>query len=184
MAHRRVRATSNAIVLEDLHWGDATTMGYLARALHGCRALPLMVLALARPEVTAEFPNLWPEVGRHDVSLPRLPRRAAAELVRAALGDVLGHDIVLRLVERTDGKAFYLEELVRAQAAGATDLPETVLTMVETRLDALGFGSMSSWCRPSGHAFCVGRECIGLGTRRPSNAQERRTSRLFISRAI
>ena len=42
------------------------------------------------------------------------------------------------LVERADGNAFYLEELIRAAAEGkGADLPETVLAMVQARLEAL-----------------------------------------------
>ncbi len=44
-----------------------------------------------------------------------------------------------RLVERADGNAFYLEELIRATAAGRVDsLPDSVLAMVQARLDAEG----------------------------------------------
>ena len=43
------------------------------------------------------------------------------------------------LVERADGNAFYLEELIRAAAAGRADaLPDSVLAMVQARLDAEG----------------------------------------------
>ena len=42
---------------------------------------------------------------------------------------------VKALVERADGNAYFLEELVRAEAEGVIDkTPETVLAMVEARL--------------------------------------------------
>ena len=45
-----------------------------------------------------------------------------------------------RLVNRAEGNAFYLEELIRAVAEGKdAALPETVLAMVETRLARLPF---------------------------------------------
>ena len=44
-----------------------------------------------------------------------------------------------RIVERADGNAFYVEELIRAMAAGrANGLPDSVLAMVQARLDAEG----------------------------------------------
>ena len=47
--------------------------------------------------------------------------------------------LLARLVERADGNAFYLEELIRATAAGRADaLPDSVLAMVQARLDAEG----------------------------------------------
>src|SRR6185436_8017101 len=43
------------------------------------------------------------------------------------------------IIERADGNAFYLEELIRANAAGrAQSLPDSVLGMVQARLDAEG----------------------------------------------
>src|SRR6185437_16859097 len=49
------------LVLEDLHWGDAATVRLVDSTLRNLRDLPLMVLALARPEVQARFPALWSE---------------------------------------------------------------------------------------------------------------------------
>src|SRR5262249_5624909 len=58
--------------------------------------------------------------------------------VRSALGDTLDAGRVAAIVERADGNAFYLEELIRAESEGHRDaLPETVLAMVQMRLEAL-----------------------------------------------
>ena len=55
------------------------------------------------------------------------------------LGEGLAPAIQDWLVERADGNPFYLEELIRAVASGArSSLPETVVGMVQARLDALG----------------------------------------------
>ena len=42
------------------------------------------------------------------------------------------------MAEQSDGNPFFLEELVRGVSLGHTDLPETVLGMLQTRLGALG----------------------------------------------
>ena len=47
------------LVLEDLHWGDLPTVSFVDAALRNLRDEPLMVLALARPEVDEQFPDLW-----------------------------------------------------------------------------------------------------------------------------
>ncbi len=66
-----------------------------------------------------------------------LGRKAAARLVREALGDV-GDALVEKLVDRAAGHAFTLEELVRAAATGdGAELPETVLAMMQRRLDEI-----------------------------------------------
>jgi predicted ATPase len=53
------------IVLEDLHWGDLPSVQLIDGALQALRdrELPLMVLALARPDVQERFPKLWAERG-------------------------------------------------------------------------------------------------------------------------
>ena len=47
------------LVLEDLHWGDAASVAFVEVALRELAALPFIVIALARPELHAEFPRLW-----------------------------------------------------------------------------------------------------------------------------
>jgi hypothetical protein len=123
------------VVLEDLHWGDAPSVSYLGRVMKGDN-LPLMVLGLARPEVHDVFPNLW-SGALHEVPLGGLGRKAAEQLVRAVL-DEPDDDAVATVVERADGNAFYLEELIRSLAEGRGDaLPETVVAMANARLERL-----------------------------------------------
>jgi tetratricopeptide (TPR) repeat protein/predicted Ser/Thr protein kinase len=123
------------IVLEDLHWGDAPTVNYLIEALRRLADRALMVLAFARPEVHETHPKLFPDL--HEVRLGGLAPRAAERLVQAVLGPAADTATVARLVARADGNAFYLEELVRCVAEGDESLPETVLAMVQSRLDRL-----------------------------------------------
>ncbi len=126
------------LVLEDLHWGDLGTVSFLDGALRNLHDQPLMVLALARPEVEERFPEIWTARHRQTIRLGPLSPRASEQLVRQALG-AIGDDLLARLVERADGNAFYLEELIRATAAGRSDaLPDSVLAMVQARLDSEG----------------------------------------------
>jgi tetratricopeptide (TPR) repeat protein len=127
------------LVLEDLHWGDLPSVNYVDAALRALPDSPLMVLALARPEVREVFPRLWENREREELTLHALSPTACGELVRAALGERATPQLVDELVRRCDGNAFYLEELVRAVAegGGADSLPETVIGMVQARLAAL-----------------------------------------------
>jgi tetratricopeptide (TPR) repeat protein len=132
-------ATPVLLVLEDLHWGDAATVRLVDATLRNLRDLPLMVLALARPEVQAQFPGLWAERDVQTLKLGSLPRKASERLVRDSLGDDAGAELVARIVDHADGNPFYLEELVRAVVAGRGDtFPASVLGSVEARLDAEG----------------------------------------------
>ncbi len=124
------------LVLDDLQWCDpmsARLLDLLARDV----GRPLVVVALARPEVRKVLPQLWTTRDVLEVKLPPLPRRAAERLVRGVLSEVTADDL-RRIVDRSEGNAFFLEELVRAAAARTLDrLPETVLALAQSRLDAL-----------------------------------------------
>jgi tetratricopeptide (TPR) repeat protein len=125
------------LVLEDLHWGDAATVRLIDATLRNLRDRPLLLLVLARPEVHARFPGLWAEREGHLIKLGPLVRKASEQLVRDALGKNEPADLVTRIVDRADGNPFYLEELIRAVAAGRGDaFPDSVLGTVEARLDA------------------------------------------------
>lgn len=127
------------LVLEDLHWGDLPSVKMVDSALRHLRERPFMVLALARPEVHDMFPNLWAERSAQEMRLGELSRRASEKLARHVLGPSSDDAIVKSLVDKAAGNAFYLEELLRAVSEGrGEELPETVLAMVQARLEALG----------------------------------------------
>jgi hypothetical protein len=126
------------VVFDDLHWGDLPTVGFLHASLRRISDLPLMVVALARPDVHELFPRLWSGCGATELGLGELPRRAAERIVRNALGEGVSEEAVARVVTRAAGNALYLEELVRSIAEGRDDAsPPTVLAMVQARLERL-----------------------------------------------
>src|SRR5262249_37436872 len=99
---------------------------------------PILVLALARPEVRTLLPGMWDGRPVSEIALGALPRRAAERLVRDVLGERAAPQVVTKLVEQSAGNALFLEELIRAAATGKGDaLPETVLAMMQARLDRL-----------------------------------------------
>jgi tetratricopeptide (TPR) repeat protein len=126
------------VVLEDLHYGDLATVRLVGGALTNLSDRPLFVVATGRPESRATFPDLWSTTPGADLRLGELPRRAGESLARAVLGEDAPAEVVQRVVSRAAGNPFYLEELCRAVAEGRDDrLPETVLAMIEARIEAL-----------------------------------------------
>ena len=122
------------LVLEDLHWSDALTVKLVDEALRSLAEQPLMVLALARPEVKEQFPGLWSR-RLQELPLNRLSRNAGARLVREVLGPEVPEAVVRRAVELSDGNALFLEELIRMATEGrAEGAPETVLAVLHARL--------------------------------------------------
>jgi tetratricopeptide (TPR) repeat protein len=130
------------LVLEDLHWGDLPTVSFVDSALRGAEDLPLLVLVLARPELFDRFGDLFKHRDPQQLRLGALTRKAAEKLVREVLGAELSDDLVARIVERSEGNAFFLEELIRSVAEGERDaLPETLVAMMQARLEALPDGA-------------------------------------------
>ena len=126
------------LVLEDIHWADIPSVQVISDLLRRLADAPLMVLALARPELDERFPQLWRENDVTALRLGGLSRRATAQLVEQVLGDGLEPETVERLVEQAQGNPFYLEELMWGIADGSQQtLPETVIGMVQSRLDQL-----------------------------------------------
>ncbi|WP_394830179.1 protein kinase [Pendulispora rubella] len=136
------RAESHAhpvlLVLEDLQWGDVLTVRAIDAVLRECRDKPIMVLALARPEVEEIFPKLWSERKRQDFRLDGLTKKASAQLVARVLGPEIAPAVVARIVDQAAGNALFLEELIRFVAGGeSTAMPATVLAMLQARLKRL-----------------------------------------------
>ncbi|HEX5658964.1 MAG TPA: protein kinase, partial [Polyangiales bacterium] len=125
------------LCVEDLHWSDPASVRALDHALGNLAQRPLMVLAFARPELREIFPNLWAQRDLTELRLPKLTARSCERVLESALPDA-APALRQTLIERADGNPFFLEELVRALRAGETELPDTVLGVVQARLDHLG----------------------------------------------
>jgi eukaryotic-like serine/threonine-protein kinase len=145
------------LILEDLHWGDAPTVGLLDAALRELNELPLLVVALARLEVWEQFPGLWQQRRRQEIGLPGLGRRACERLIRDVLGAGVTPERLARIIDQSQGNALFLEELIRATAEGKTEsIPGTVLAMLQARLGRLPPGARRVLCAASvfGSVFC------------------------------
>ena len=137
------------VVLSDLHWADDLVLDSIDRLLEGLRALPLVLLATARPELLERW---QPRPGRHNLvvlNLDPLDLEAVTTIAQRLLPDQLDDDIADLLYERSGGNPFFVEELVallREQSPEPTsvladlqaaDLPATLRGLVSARLDAL-----------------------------------------------
>lgn len=145
----------SVLVIEDLHWADASSSEALAAGLSALADLPVMVLASSR---RADEPLL--QVLGHPVriELAALSDDSVGALVREMLDGTCPQahveDGVLAFVgQRSGGNPFFLRELVRAlqeqgllrlvdgrwamDEAAAGAIPDTVDGVVAARLDAL-----------------------------------------------
>ena len=163
------------LVLEDLHWGDLPTVKVVDAMLRNLHDRPLMVLALARPDVHALFPNVWEQRGIFELRLTELTRKASERLVREVLGDAVPEDRLKRMVDDAAGNPFCLEELIRAESEGKRGaVPETVIAVVHARLERLDPGARRVLRAASvfGQQFWRGAVVRLLGGERPSEVKE------------
>ena len=98
-------------VMEDLHWVDPTTLEFLSLLVDQGPTARILALFTFRPD----FSPPW--TGRShltQVTLPRLPRRQAAEMTgRVAHGKALPAEVVEQVVAKTDGVPLFVEELTK-----------------------------------------------------------------------
>ncbi len=131
----RAEPSPLALIIEDMHWADETTIE-LVDWLLGCPDLKFVAIAFSRPEVQARFPQLWEKRNLTRLTLSPLSPLAAERLVAAALPNADAH-VRMSIVRRAGGNALFLEELVRSAADGRDELPLTVQALVQARLDRM-----------------------------------------------
>ena len=127
------------IVFDDLHWADAASLAVLEELLDLVADLPVAMLALYR----SGWSHGWD--GRscyQQLNLRALLPEDARELAMQCLpGGELSAERVERVLDRSAGNPFFLEELLRGEGQAATSpghrLPETIHEMLLARLDTL-----------------------------------------------
>jgi len=125
------------LVIEDLQWGDQPSVKALDAVLRDRKDAPLAVLAFARPEVHELFPQLWADRELEEIRLGTLTKSAGEKLIQESLGGELTADDVAKIVEQADGNPFYIEELARAARERKEAVPDTLIAMMQARLEKL-----------------------------------------------
>ncbi len=99
------------MIFEDLHWIDPTSLDLLTRIVEQADGMRILLLASARPEFVAPWPNF-----RHvtNVALSRLDRAEGLALIAGLTrGKALPHGVIDQIVARTDGVPLFIEELTK-----------------------------------------------------------------------
>ncbi|MET8389863.1 BTAD domain-containing putative transcriptional regulator [Streptosporangium canum] len=130
-----------AVVLDDLHWADATTLELLGGGL-GMRA-PILVVAAYRADESGHLTETLASLARATplrLALPGLNDEAVAELVRTECE--ADEETIAGIAERTGGNPFYVRESARLlNGEGAlvalSEVPEGVRDVLRRRLARL-----------------------------------------------
>jgi class 3 adenylate cyclase/predicted ATPase len=130
-----------AMVLEDLHWADASSLELIQLIAEQGAASGLLLLITARPEFRAE----WPLRAHHmQITLNRLDARNVREMIaQVAAQNALADETLDAVVERTSGVPLFIEELTRAVLENGEarfsgrEIPVTLHDSLMARLDRL-----------------------------------------------
>lgn len=134
-------AAPTLLVLEDLHWADRSSRDLLVFLLSRLTAQRLVVLATYRTDdlhrrhplrpVLSELVRL-PAVERLELSPLDAPD--ALDLVRQLADGTLSEELLRRVAKRSEGNAFFAEELV---SASSDRLPHGLAEVLMARVEAL-----------------------------------------------
>lgn len=135
------------IVVEDLHWIDASSLELLELAWEELRELPLFLI-LTRRSDTGVTLRTAPDADQ--ISLLRFDAAVSRALVHeAARDESLPDELVQHIVEKADGVPLFIEELTRtlllpkfagAGADTSVAIPDTLHDSLMARLDQLSPG--------------------------------------------
>jgi DNA-binding CsgD family transcriptional regulator len=124
--------TPLVLVVEDLHWADASTRGLVSFLARGIRADPVLVVATVRAEeldparpVSVLIGELARMPHAERLVLAPLDRAGVAALVEAITGVAPSTRLTGRLLQRAAGNPFFTEELLAA-GPDALTLPASV----------------------------------------------------------
>ncbi|OIJ67966.1 helix-turn-helix transcriptional regulator [Streptomyces mangrovisoli] len=133
------------LVLEDLHWGDASTRHLLAYLFRTLRTGRLLVLASYRADDIHRRHPLRPLLAELDrlrtvrrVELARFTREEVGRQIAGILAAEPDPAQVDDIFERSDGNAFFVEELAVAAGEGCcTGLSDSLRDLLLVRVEAL-----------------------------------------------
>jgi DNA-binding CsgD family transcriptional regulator/tetratricopeptide (TPR) repeat protein len=133
------------LILEDLHWADSSTRGLLSFLLARLRTQRLMIVGTYRSDdLTRRHPlrPLLAELVRLNAveRLELAPFGAAAtrEFVTALAEERLPEEVVREVAGRSEGNAFFAEELLAAYTDyGGSGIPATLVDVLLSRVERL-----------------------------------------------
>ncbi|OKI69142.1 helix-turn-helix transcriptional regulator [Streptomyces sp. MJM1172] len=145
MLERLAADRTLVLVLEDLHWADTSTrhlLAYLFRALGSGR---LVVVATYRADDVHRRHPLRPLLAELDrlrtvvrIELPRFNRAEVRRQLAGILASRPDEEFVDSVFERSDGNAFFVEELVACRENGCrAGLTESLRDLLLVRVEVL-----------------------------------------------
>ena len=132
--HAAASLTRVAVVIEDLHWADRSTLELLDYLLAPTHETDVPIVITSRSE--EEPATGWLQRAQHNprivrLDLPPLTRAETAEQIELLVGSPPTSALVDETYSRTEGNAFFTEQLVSAGAALSSGLVSLLLSRTE-----------------------------------------------------
>jgi DNA-binding CsgD family transcriptional regulator/tetratricopeptide (TPR) repeat protein len=131
------------LIIEDVHWADRSTLDLLAFLIANARREALLLVCSYRTDELHRRHPLRAFLAQHErppavqrVDLRRFTKPELEAQLHGILGAAPEPALVQRLHERTEGNAFFTEELLAASRDG-TALPASLREALMLRVDAL-----------------------------------------------
>jgi FimV-like protein len=145
------------LVWDDLHWAEPTLLDLVDHLASLVRDVPLLLVALARPDLLDARPH-WGggKLNATTTLLEPLSENDSEALVQE-ISSGLPTTIGARIVAAAEGNPLFLEQMVahaRDEPEGETAVPPTISALLAARLDRLSAAERSALQR----AAVVGRE--------------------------
>src|SRR6266576_2318077 len=134
-------AQPTVLIFEDVHWAQSSEIELLEYLAQHLRDSPLLLIALARPELLDAQPS-WGGGLAAQTTIPLDPLEAAdaAALAARVVQESTQRSVdIERLVEVAGGNPLFLEELAASvgEVGEGADLPVTVREAIAARIDAM-----------------------------------------------
>jgi predicted ATPase/DNA-binding CsgD family transcriptional regulator len=145
------RRAPTVLIVEDLHWADRSTADFITFLVRNTRRERLVLVASYRSEELHRRHPLGPvaiELQRSGravlVNLQPFGRDELVQQLTAILAEPPDPALVQRLLERSDGNPFFVEELVAAAESSSAALPESLRDALLLRVERLSAGAQSA----------------------------------------
>jgi class 3 adenylate cyclase/tetratricopeptide (TPR) repeat protein len=140
---RLARARPLVVVLDDLHWAEPTFLDLVEHVADWSREAPLLLLAVARPELLDARPT-WAggKLNSTSILLESLSAQESERLIDALLSHRQFTSAVRRrIVEAAEGNPLFVEQMLAMAGEdgtnGETVVPPTIQALLAARLERL-----------------------------------------------
>jgi class 3 adenylate cyclase/tetratricopeptide (TPR) repeat protein len=129
------------VCLEDLHWAEPTMLDLVEYIVGWIRDAPILVVALARPELIEDRPHWMARQPGYETLTLRPLSRATTEALLAGLSAEapLSAEVRERIASAAEGNPLFVEQMsaMAAEEGGELTIPPSIQALLAERLDRL-----------------------------------------------